>query len=136
MEALGLSHQILKMGKYKESGTAHREWTKDEKAELEKIMSDTYNMFVNDVATARDLNISKQEVFADAHIFTARQALEVGLIDEVGTLLDAEIILEKLTVSFNPIPVWEKESQMEKFMKEFSSELFSHISLYLEPRLK
>ncbi len=136
MESLGLSHQILKMGKYKESGTAHREWTTDEKAEIEKIMKDTYNMFVNDVATARDLNISKQEVFADAHIFTARQALEVGLIDEVGTLLDAEMILEKLTASFNPIPVWEKESQMEKFMKEFSSELFSHISLYLEPRLK
>lgn len=137
-EFLGISSQVLKMGKYKESGTASREWTSYEKEELQKIMKDTYETFVSDVATARKLDISKKDIFADAHIFTARQAQEVGLVDSLGILFDAEVHLENIVKNSNPLfmPVWEKESEMDKFIKEFSSEIFSKISLFFEPRLK
>ncbi len=41
------------MGKYKESGTPTREWNSYEKEELNKVIKDTYAMFVGHVAKAR-----------------------------------------------------------------------------------
>lgn len=125
-EKIGINSQTIKIGKYKESGTASREWLSYERAELEKVIKDTYDMFISDVAEARNLDINRSSEFADAHIFTARQALKVGLIDSVGTIIDAEKRLEILTAI--PNPIWEKESELDKFMKSMSAHIFGEIS--------
>lgn len=133
-DKLGIKSQILKVGKYKESGTASREWLPYEKSELEKVINDTYKMFVSDVTEARGLDINKSSEFADAHIFTARQSLEVGLIDSVGTIIDAEKRLEILTAI--PNPIWEKESEFDKFLKSVSAKFIGEISGALDWKLR
>ena len=57
MDKIGVKTQTIKAGKYKESGTPTREWTNYEKEELEKVIKDTYSMFVSDVAKARKLKV-------------------------------------------------------------------------------
>ena len=48
MDTIGVKTQIVKQGKYKEAGTPTREWTADERAELERLTKDTYELFIKD----------------------------------------------------------------------------------------
>ena len=128
MQTIGVKSQTLKAGKFKEVGTIDREWTPYERAELEKVIAANYDMFCQDVASARDLNISDKERFADAHIFSAAQAKAVGLIDAVATLHEAKEAL--VTISGIKEPVWAKPDKFEQFMKKFANEGASLLHLY------
>ncbi len=134
MEKIGVATQTVKAGKFKEAGTPTRNWEQYEKAELEKVINDTYDMFITDVATARKLDKAKHTEFADAHIFTARQAQKVGLIDEVGTLSLAQEALYELSNVKNP--VWTKEDKFEKFMDKIINEAVSNFSVHFSNGLK
>jgi len=127
MEKLGVKPQVVKAGKYKQAGTSDRTWTPYERAEIEKVVQDTYTMFVQDVAEARGLDPEKSAVYADAHIFTARQAKAVGLIDSIGVEYDAKALLEKR--SGVDAPVWNEEGEMERFLRQFGAEGVSMLRL-------
>lgn len=128
MEKIGVKSQVVKAGRYKQVGTSDREWSDEEKAELEKVIQANYEMFVTDVASARKLDPAKHEVYADAHIFTAAQAKEVGLIDAVGVRFDAMRSLEEH--SGVDEPRWRQEERFEKWMKQFAAEGMSLIHTY------
>ena len=53
MKKVGIKSQVAKAGKYKQIGTAEREWTDFERAELDKVIQGNYDMFTTDVAEAR-----------------------------------------------------------------------------------
>jgi protease-4 len=127
-QKIGISEQTVKAGKYKEVGTATRAWEPYETAELEKVINDTYRLFVDDVAKARKLDPAKHTEFADAHIFTASQAKEVGLIDRVGVGFDAENALVKLS-GVNK-PVWQEEDKIDSFIRRLNSESASFLGAY------
>ncbi len=116
MDKIGIKTQTVKAGEYKESGTPTRQWTQQEREELEKITKNTYNMFVEDVATARGLAVEDHKSYANAHIFTANGALKVGLVDQVGTLSVAKKRVENLSKVENPI--WAKEDKMDQFINK------------------
>ena len=134
MEKIGVSTQTVKAGKYKESGTPTRKWFDYEEKQLQDVINDTYNMFITDVASARNLDVKNHTIFADAKIFTSKQAKEVGLVDEVATLSYAQDSLIKLSKVKNP--VWKKEDKFEKFMDKLISEAVSNISMNLLSGLK
>ena len=134
MQKIGVSTQTVKAGKYKESGTPTRKWFDYEEKQLQSVIDDTYNMFVSDVASARNIDVKNQTIFADAKIFTSKQAKEVGLVDDVATLSSAQDSLIKLSEVKNPI--WKKEDKFEKFMDKLISEAVSNISMNLVSGLK
>lgn len=134
MEKIGVSTQTVKAGKYKESGTPTRKWFDYEEKQLQAVIDDTYNMFISDVASARNLDVKNHTIFADAKIFTSKQAKDVGLVDEVATLSYAQNSL--ITLSKVDNPVWKKEDKFEKFMDKFISEAVSNISMNLMSGLK
>lgn len=126
MSKIGIKTQIVKIGKYKEVGTPTRQWTKSERGELQKVIQNTYKMFVSDVANARKLKNEDQKNFADAHIFTASQAKKVGLVDNVATISTAKEIL--INLSKVDKPIWSKEDKMEKFMQKILRGTIANIS--------
>lgn len=134
MEKIGISTQTVKAGKFKESGTPSRKWTDFEEKQLQTVIDDTYNMFITDVANARNLDVKNHTLFADAKIFTSKQAKEVGLVDEIATISYAQDELAKLSNVQNP--VWKKEDKFEKFMDRLVSEAVSKISMNLIGGLK
>ena len=128
MEKLGIKSQVVKAGKYKQVGTADRPWTAFERAEIDKVIQGTYQMFVNDVAQARGLDPQQHDRYADAHIFTADQAKAVGLVDAIGVEFDARKALEKRSGVAQP--AWNEESEMDKFFKKLGVEGASMLQLY------
>ena len=134
MQKIGVSTQTVKAGKYKESGTPTRKWFDYEEKQLQSVIDDTYNMFISDVASARNLDVKNHNLFADAKIFTSKQAKEVGLVDEVATLSYAQDSLISLSKVENP--VWKKEDKFEKFMNKLISEAVTNISMNFVSGLK
>ncbi len=119
MDTLGVKTQSVQAGKYKKVGTTDRPWADYEINELNKVIQGTYDMFTNDVAQARGLDVKKRDIFANAHIFTAHQAKEVGLVDSLGVSHDAK--LKVIELSGVSTPVWNKEDKFDKIMKKLSA---------------
>ena len=134
MSKIGVSTQTVKAGKFKESGTPTRKWTDFEEKQLQSVIDDTYNMFISDVAEARKLDVKNHTQFADAKIFTSKQAKEVGLVDEVATISFAQSELATLSEVENP--VWKKEDKFDKFMDRLVSETISNVSMNFISGLK
>ncbi len=131
MEKVGVKTQVVHAGTYKQVGTFDRPWTPNERAELDKVISGTYDMFVRDVASARHLDPHQSGDYADAHIFTAEQAQKVGLVDRIGVEYDAKKRLIELSKVDKP--VWNQEDPVEKFFKRFAVEGATLLHTYFPP---
>ncbi|OYZ66011.1 MAG: endopeptidase IV [Sulfuricurvum sp. 24-42-5] len=131
MQKVGIKTQVVHAGTYKQVGTFDRPWNPAERAELDKVINGTYDLFVHDVAQARKLDINKSRDYADAHIFTANQAKQVGLVDSIGVEYDAKKRVETLTKIKDP--VWNKEDPMDRFFKRFAAEGSSLLHTYFPP---
>ena len=88
-ENIGVEFETIKSGEHKDLGDISRAMTAEEREILQSFSQDVYEQFVEAVASGR--NMSKEQVLemADGRIFTGRQALELGLVDELGNLYDA-----------------------------------------------
>jgi len=134
LDKIGISTQTVKAGKYKESGTPTRKWFDYEEEQLKSVINDTYDMFITDVANARNLKKEDHTKFADARIFTASQSKQVGLIDKVATVSYAKDRLVEL--SEVQIPVWKKQDKFDKFLDRVISQTASKVSVYFNSDLK
>lgn len=92
---LGIHSQSLASGDMKEAGTPFRPMRDDERAYLQGIVQDMHDCFVEDVAAARRLPLDKVRSLADGRAYTGRQALGLGLVDELGDSNLAWEILKK-----------------------------------------
>jgi len=89
MDKVGVDAVVITSGPHKDIGSLFREMTEEEKTLWEGIIDETYEGFVELVAQARGLPLEDVRELADGSIYTGRQALKLGLVDEVGTLDDA-----------------------------------------------
>jgi len=128
MKTIGVKPQIVKQGTYKEAGTPTREWTTQERAELETLTKDTYDLFVKDVATARGLDIDASKTYADAHIFSSKRAKDAGLIDEIGVKSQAKIQIASLAKV--KVPVWKEKDKFETFMDKLGTKSIMKLQSY------
>lgn len=89
-EKIGLRGITIKSGAKKDMGSPFRQMTKDEEALFQGVIDHLYSRFVSVVAAGRkDLGEEEVRRIADGRIYTAAQALELGLIDKIGYLEDA-----------------------------------------------
>lgn len=126
MNKIGIKTQTVKAGKYKQVGTGDRPWKTYEINELNKVIQGTYDMFTKDVADARNLDIKNRDTYANAHIFTAKQAMDVGLIDSIGVIYDAKQRVIELSKVENP--TWNKEDKFDKLIKKLTAS--SAVAIY------
>jgi protease IV len=79
----------IKTGKFKDSGAEYRDMMPEEKALLQELVDNTLGQFREAVETGRKLTPEKVAEVADGRIFTGKQALALGLVDQLGTMDDA-----------------------------------------------
>lgn len=83
-ERLGIDQEIIKAGEFKDAGRPQRSLTPEEEQLFLEVVNDSWDQFVDDVAAGRNLPRHQVEAIADGRIFTGRQALDLGLVDELG----------------------------------------------------
>lgn len=89
LEKIGVSFKVIKSGPYKDILAFDRELTAPEQSILQELIDTSYQQFVETVAEGRNLAVEKVKTFADGRIFTGQQALELGVVDRLGTEEDA-----------------------------------------------
>lgn len=86
LQKIGIEGITIKSGVNKDVGSPFRKMKKEERALLQNVLDDVHNQFIEAVAEGRSLHIDEVRALADGRIFTGRQAQEVGLVDELGSL--------------------------------------------------
>lgn len=81
--------EIIKSGKYKDVGSSFRKMNEADKQYIQQLIDNVYEQFKSVVADARDLDTKQIDKVADGKIYTGEQALNLKLIDELGTINDA-----------------------------------------------
>lgn len=89
LEKVGVSFKVIKSGPYKDILAFDRELTEPEKHILQELIDTSYQQFVQTVAEGRNLAVEAVKRFADGRIFTGQQAVELGIVDRLGTEEDA-----------------------------------------------
>ncbi|MFN0121294.1 MAG: signal peptide peptidase SppA [Blastocatellia bacterium] len=84
---------VVKSGEFKDIGSPTRDMSPREQAFFQGFINNLYNQFVRVVVDGRkgkkDLDEAKIRALADGRIYSGEQALENGLVDELGAYEDA-----------------------------------------------
>lgn len=100
-----------------------------QRARMNAMLDDTYQTFIENVATARKIPLEKMKDIAKGRVFTGEQALKIGLVDELGGLDTAVQAIKKELklksddkIALVPLPQPETPRSMAiQIMKEFFS---------------
>jgi protease-4 len=89
LDKVGLRFEIIKSAEHKDIGSPYREVTETERALLQSVVDDVYDQFVEVIAQERGMTRDSVLAVADGRVLSGRLALEYGLIDGEGDLVDA-----------------------------------------------
>jgi protease-4 len=115
MNKIGVTSQVIKSGKHKDIGSAFRGIKEEEKEILQGVMDNVHAQFIEAVSVGRKMDIENVRKISDGRIFTGEQAVEQGLVDELGTLEDAiSLAAEMVGIKGKPV-VLKKEDRFSLF---------------------
>ena len=86
---VGVNVESVGSNKHSDMMSLMRPFDAAELAYMQASVEDIYELFVNLVATSRGLSVERVDQIAQGRVWAAADALEVGLVDEIGTLQDA-----------------------------------------------
>jgi len=137
LDKIGVSNDVVKTNQYADIASVSRKMKEYEKAKLSESVEKIYTDFVQHVSDGRGLQKEHVQEIAQGRVWTGQDALEIGLIDELGTIdlaiktaaslakLDAFSIKElpesddPLDEFFRTMSMNVKETEMEKALGEF-----------------
>ncbi|MGP1587908.1 MAG: signal peptide peptidase SppA [Treponemataceae bacterium] len=125
MEKHGIKMTTITAGRNKNMGNINSPITKEQKDIMQSIADECYEQFVEIVAESRKLSIEKTKNLADGRIYTANQAKNAGLIDEISSYEDfknefSDFLDEKGKITFTEFS-YERE-------KKFYENIFNLMS--------
>ncbi|MGE4558244.1 MAG: signal peptide peptidase SppA [Desulfovibrionaceae bacterium] len=89
MDKIGVGVSVAKSGRNKDMGSPFRPATAEERTIVSAMIDDMAQRFLGLVGERRGITGEKLEEVATARIFTANQAKELGLVDELAHLPEA-----------------------------------------------
>lgn len=129
----GIKNQIIRSGNQKAVGGLTEDMPQDTIDIYKEINKETYNRFVDIVAKGRNMDKEKVLSLADGRIYSASQALENGLIDNIGTKKDLIEEIKKESNLTNPTIIEYKKIDPKKnilsnFVKSLSQSIVNEIN--------
>jgi protease-4 len=86
LDKIGVRVEVTKAGRLKDMFSSFREPTEEERQKEQALLDSFYNRFVEIVSEARKMPAERVRELATGELFTAGQAKDSGLIDELGDL--------------------------------------------------
>jgi protease-4 len=129
---IGLKLETVKSGEVKDVGSMWREPTQRDRRMLQAAIDDTYEQFVDAVVEGR--NLSREDVLsvADGSMFTGRQALDLGLVDKLGSFEEAiRITAELAEIEGEPRTVKEKPKSKITFWDLLEGNVFDVLKSFV-----
>jgi len=125
LDKLGLELETIKAGKHKDMGI----WplTDEQRQIMQDITDDLYSQFMTAVADGRDIPVERVAELATGQLYTGTQALDFGLVDQLGgldTAIDIAANLADITV-----PEVEEYSAQASFLEKILGGLSTPLEL-------
>ena len=95
LEKLGIKPETVKSGPLKAQPNPMEPFLPAARDATEEVVGDLYAIFVDMVATRREIDRDKVLTLADGRVFSGRQAHQVGLVDAIGGVVEARSWLEE-----------------------------------------
>ncbi len=90
MDKIGITTHSTKRGKHADIMNTSRSYTKEEEALIRQSMLDVYATFKKRITDGRGTKIKGDlEKLAGGRVYSGKDALKIGLVDEIGGLNDA-----------------------------------------------
>lgn len=86
LDKIGVESQTVTSGEYKGLGSWARPLTDAQRQHMQSIVNDFHSFFVKVVSNDRHIDIDRVRQYADGRVFTGGQAVDMGLVDEIGGL--------------------------------------------------
>lgn len=86
LDKLGVKAEVIKSGKHKDIASPFRGIGKEEREILQGVMDDVHEQFIAAVSDGRKIPVAAVREIADGRVFSGRQAIKAGLVDELGDL--------------------------------------------------
>jgi protease-4 len=97
MNKVGVKTEVIKSGRHKDIASVFRGIGREEREILQGVLDDVHDQFIKAVAEGRKMLPEQVTKIADGRIFTGKQAVGIGLVDELGNLEDAIKVAAKLS---------------------------------------
>ena len=94
---IGVSSNVIKSGKFKDSGSSSRKMTAEEKTLFQDSINMAYRQFIDDITKGRvnrkdiyetnkrDLSEKTLKQYADGRVFLGEEAFNLGFVDALGS---------------------------------------------------
>ena len=102
----GYVYEQMSSGKFKDSGSADKILTEEERALFMRDVNIMFENFISAVSQNRKIPIDKVRSFSDGSTVLGEKAKELGMIDEIGGVNDIKGYLEK-TIGGQAVICWE-----------------------------
>lgn len=142
LKKIGLDYQVVKSGKFKDTGSISRPMTAPEREYIQGTINEVFNQFLNAVIDGRRkvlqqkvakvlgkkaTMVTDQEIrnyllpYADGRVVTGQKAYELGLVDQLGDYEDAvQATAELAGIKGEPLVRLDRPSRFEEFMKNMT----------------
>ena len=126
LEELGIRVDTITAGSNKAMGSGMEPMTAEQRAIFQSLVDEAYDQFVELVADGRGMSVEDVKKLADGRIYTAKQALENGLIDGIATYEEAiGIMKEECGLT---------DCEVEEFIPEVSTDIYSLLGIVAEQK--
>lgn len=93
---VGIHETVIKTNEKADQNGNHRGYTEAERQRVQNNLRDYYRIFLERVSENRHLDIKQVEEVAQGRVYTGAQALNLKLVDQLGTLPDAIRLARKM----------------------------------------
>ena len=139
-DKIGLHFDVVKTNESSDFGSMSRGFNAGESAAMQNYVNRGYDLFLQRVADGRGMTTEAVDKIGQGRVWTGRQAIELGLVDELGTLDDAVAKaasladLEQYTVISSPAtPMWYEEFSSALKTDYLENKLRTALGVYYEP---
>jgi protease-4 len=133
-EKIGINNEVIGFGKYNRVGNPFIPFSTEFETALQLEINDVYNEFKNRVSEGRNIPFDDVEEIAQGQIWSAKKALDIKLIDEIGGLQDAikyassisnvsnysTVYYPEVKSSFNSLFNFDFDASLKQLVKESS----------------
>lgn len=128
MEEYGVGYERLVAGERKDIGTPFKKLNEQEKEVLQKKINRIHQYFIDEIANNRDLDKSTVRELATGEFYLGVEALQLGLIDQLGDKTAAEEYLKQnYGIEEFDYLVYERQPSFFELFSGVFSDLFFNI---------
>ena len=109
-DKLGIKEIDITSGENKAMGSAGLDLTDEQYDILQSLVDEAYEQFTGIVSEGRNMDMATVKKLADGRIYSALQAKDAGLVDEVGLLEDFKVAIQEENSWGDSITYHEPES--------------------------